>query len=67
MKDKEPPKTAAERQRLWRERKRDQGYRREIVWLDPDVSELIDKALAESPQANIKEIINQAIRSQLKD
>lgn len=38
MTDKEA-KTAAERQRQWRQGMREKGYRQVALWLDPDVAD----------------------------
>lgn len=62
MNDKQPPKTNAERQKQWRARRQQDGYRREVVWLDPDVADLVDKALRDNPQENLTRLINDALK-----
>ena len=62
MNDKQPPKTNAERQKQWRARRQQDGYRREVVWLDPDVADLVDKALRDNPQENLTRLINEALK-----
>ena len=61
-----PPKSNAERQKEWRQRMKDQGYRREVVWLDPDIRELVDKKLKASPQASLNKLINDALDQYLQ-
>lgn len=67
MNDKQPPKTNAERQKQWRARRQQEGYRREVVWLDPDVADLVDKALRDNPQASLTRLINDALKAAHSD
>lgn len=60
------PKTAAERQRAWRARRREEGYQMVTVWLDPDVSDALEQRLDEDGrQAKLQQIINDALRAVL--
>ena len=60
-------KTTAERQKEWRERRKAEGYQMLTVWLDPDVSEALKKAVMKSdtPQAERQKMINDALRKRL--
>jgi hypothetical protein len=57
-------KTAAERQKEWRERYKAQGYQMITVWLEPDVAKALGKVSIESdkPFAERQKIINLALR-----
>lgn len=62
------PKTTAERQREWRQRRRDEGYEMHTVWLDPDVAELLAGATGghRAPQGERQRIINDALRKHFR-
>ena len=66
MNDKQP-KTNADRQKAWRDKRKADGYEMHTVWLDPDVAELLNKYLdgSEKPQAERTRLINEAVRAML--
>jgi hypothetical protein len=66
MNDKQP-KTNADRQKAWRDKRKADGYEMHTVWLDPDVAEQLNKYLdgSEKPQAERTRLINEAVRAML--
>ena len=66
MNDKQP-KTNANRQKAWRDKRKADGYEMHTVWLDPDVAEHLNKHLdgSEKPQAERTRLINEAVRAML--
>lgn len=60
-------KTTAERQKEWRERRKAEGYEMITVWLEPDVSKALNKAISASdkPQTERQKVINSALRNTL--
>jgi len=66
MNDKKP-KTNADRQKAWRDKRKADGYEMHTVWLDPDVAEQLNKYLdgSEKPQAERTRLINEAVRTML--
>jgi hypothetical protein len=66
MNDKQP-KTNADRQKEWRDKRKADGYEMHTVWLDPDVAEQLNKYLdgSEKPQAERTRLINEAVRAML--
>lgn len=60
-------KSAAERQRQWRQNRKADGYQMHTVWLDPDIATALDQAIesAEPKQAKRQQIINEALRKLL--
>ena len=66
MNDKQP-KTNADRQKAWRDKRKADGYEMHTVWLDPDVAEQLNKYLdgSEKPQAERTRLINKAVRAML--
>lgn len=62
------PKTSAERQREWRQRRLAEGYRMHTVWLDPDVSEQLEGVIEghRAPQGERQRLINEALRKHFR-
>ena len=61
------PKSAAERQKAWREKRKAEGYQMHTVWLDPDVSAKLEDRLGEveNKQSKRQELINKLLRKSL--
>ena len=66
MNDKKP-KTNADRQKAWRDKRKADGYEMHTIWLDPDVAQGLSRLLdgSEKPQAERTRLINEAVRAML--
>lgn len=62
-------KTTAERQKEWRERRKAEGYEMLTIWLDPEVSVKLKKAVLESdtPLVDRQKLINLALNRLLDE
>jgi len=60
-------KTAAQRQREWRQRQREAGFRQHTVWIEPDIAERMQERVkgSDSPQSERQRLINDALREYL--
>jgi hypothetical protein len=59
-------KSAAERQKAWRQKRDAEGFRMVTVWLDPDVARELEKVTGGQKQHTERQrIINQALRRQM--
>jgi hypothetical protein len=63
----DPPKSNSERQKLWRDKRKAQGYEMHTIWLDPDVVQGLNRLLdgSQKPQTERIRLINEAIRKML--
>lgn len=61
-------KTAAQRQRQWRDKRKAEGYQMHTFWLDPDVAQALDRVTegSGSKQADRQRVINDALRQVLQ-
>jgi len=66
MNDKKP-KTNADRQKAWRDKRKSDGYEMHTIWLEPDVVQGLNRLLdgSEKPQAERTRLINDAVRAML--
>ena len=56
-------KTTAERQKAWRQSKKQEGFEQVAVWLDPDVSMALERATqGQKKHAERQRVINEALR-----
>lgn len=58
------PKTNAQRQKGWRDKRKAEGYQTHLVWLEPDVAAKLDRMIGKAGKKHVERqrIINQAIR-----
>ena len=45
----------------WKERKREQGYRDVLVWLEPTAVEALEQLKAASPGASVADLVSRAV------